>query len=411
MGKEHSLDVSSFDHLAKQLGGALTRRNGVKAILATIATTLGVKATAARITIPPTCRNAGSACAVDDDCCSGRCIAKSDGKSRCARTTSNRGKREHRGPSPVPTATGVPGWHEVATIGSLGSGKGQFDSPRGIALSPDELELYVVDTVNDRISVWTRPNANASWTADQTFGNGAGSAQNQFETPLGISMADNGLDFYVADSDNNRVVRWSRSSLASQWAATETIGQGQGSGPTQLWLPGAVVVSENREQLFIAELQNARISQWATNGTDPWAHVTNVGSSGSGADQFSMPLGVTLSADMLELYIADTGNNRVSIWTRATSGDPFTAATALSGFSSPKGLVLSSDGLTLYVTDFGANRVVAWARATTSGTWAPSATIASLGLNGPYGIALSANDRTLFVSDMFNNRVVVYRYS
>ena len=396
------------------IGLPLSRRTSAKAILATIATTLGVKAAAARITIPPTCRNAGSTCAEDDDCCSGRCIAKSDGKSRCARTTSNRGKRdkrEHRGPSPVPTATGVPGWHEVATIGSLGSGKGQFDSPRGIALSPDELELYVVDTVNDRISVWTRPNANASWTADQTFGNGAGSAQNQFETPLGISMADNGLDFYVADSDNDRIVRWSRSSLSGQWSASETIGQGRGSGPAQLMGPSAVVVSENRQQLFIAELQNARISQWATNETDPWVHVSNYGSSGSGANQFSMPLGITLSADMLELYIADTNNNRVSVWTRATTGDTFSASTTLNGFSSPKSLVLSSDGLTLYVTDSGANRVVAWARATTSGTWAPSATIASLGLDGPWGISISANDRTLYVSDMFNNRVVVYRYS
>lgn len=395
----------------------LSRRTGAKAMLASIATILGVKAAAARITIPPTCRNAGSTCAEDDDCCSGRCIAKRDGRSRCARTTSNRSKRDTRGnskdrrPSPVPTATGVPGWHEVATIGSLGSGADQFDSPRGIALSPDELELYVVDTVNDRISVWTRPDTTSSWAANQTLGNGAGSALNQFETPLGISMADNGLSFYVADSDNNRVVRWSRSSLASQWAATETIGQGQGSGPAQLWLPGAVVVSEDRQQLFIAEIQNARISQWATNGTDPWAHVTNFGSSGSSGNQFSMPLGVTLSADMLELYIADTGNNRVSVWTRATTGDTLSASTTLTGFSSPKGLVLSSDGLTLYVTDSGANRVVAWARATTSGTWAPSATIASLGLNGPYGIALSANDRTLYVSDMFNNRVVVYRYS
>ena len=59
----------------------------------------------ARVHFPPTCRGVGMQCANGDECRSGRCIPKSDGAPRCARTTSNRKNKLGGKGSPSLTCT------------------------------------------------------------------------------------------------------------------------------------------------------------------------------------------------------------------------------------------------------------------------------------------------------------------
>ncbi len=96
----------SFTALSQALGSRVTRRSGIAATLAGFAAALADNLADARVQIPPTCRSVGMQCAIGDECCSGRCIAKADGTSRCARKTSNRKKKNKSGggstPPPVP---------------------------------------------------------------------------------------------------------------------------------------------------------------------------------------------------------------------------------------------------------------------------------------------------------------------
>ena len=84
------MDGSSFDRITRRLAVTTTRRGGVAALVAGALGIAGISAADARLQIPPTCGGAGSSCTGGDQCCSGRCVMKSDGFSRCARTTSNR---------------------------------------------------------------------------------------------------------------------------------------------------------------------------------------------------------------------------------------------------------------------------------------------------------------------------------
>ena len=90
------MEDRTFDRLARRLSGSLDRRTGLKGLLAGLTGILGFSAAEARVQIPPTCRGVGMQCIAGDECCSGRCIAKDDGTSRCARKTSNR-KKKHGG--------------------------------------------------------------------------------------------------------------------------------------------------------------------------------------------------------------------------------------------------------------------------------------------------------------------------
>ena len=80
---------------------------------------------------------------------------------------------------------------------SKGSGDGQVDSPRGVAVRADGT-VYVADTGNSRIQVFDAGGAFLGTWGDH--GSGAG----QFRLPVGVAVSPTGI-VYVADPLNHRV--------------------------------------------------------------------------------------------------------------------------------------------------------------------------------------------------------------
>jgi DNA-binding beta-propeller fold protein YncE len=102
----------------------------------------------------------------------------------------------------------TPTWTNQTTFGSFGDGPSQFSFPSGVAVSADMLTVWVTDTNNTRISVWTRPDASSTtWSNATTFGS-FGSGASQFANPTGVAVAPDLLTVWVADSGNNRVSVW-----------------------------------------------------------------------------------------------------------------------------------------------------------------------------------------------------------
>ena len=80
----------------------------------------------------------------------------------------------------------------VRTIGSEGSGPGQFDYPSAVAFSPDG-DMYVADYYNHRIQVFT-----TEGVYKREFG------KDQLKEPRDLLITADG-DVLVADQGNNRV--------------------------------------------------------------------------------------------------------------------------------------------------------------------------------------------------------------
>ena len=89
------------------------------------------------------------------------------------------------------------GGHEKRTIGTGGSGDGQFNTPCGISIKGDV--MYVADWGNHRIQKLT-----TGGQFIQKFGQG-GSGQGQFNNPISV-IVDQRDRMIVADLHNNRVV-------------------------------------------------------------------------------------------------------------------------------------------------------------------------------------------------------------
>ena len=236
-----------------------------------------------------------------------------------------------------------------------------------------------------------RPPLDAVWTADDvgTAGYPVLGSPIPFETAADIALAPNG-DIYVADARNNRVCRIDRATGKIVTIATIVrpgpggpAGDARHRSPAErvaLSGPSAVAVAHNGN-LYIADTLNNRI-RIIEPATGLMRSIAGDGGTGDGAGigddgpalraHLRQPSGLAVAPNG-DLYIADTGHNRV----RRIDASTGIITTVAGGGTAP-----------------------------TLGDGGP-ATSASLA--GPIGLALVSKDQqlTIYVADSLNDRVRV----
>jgi sugar lactone lactonase YvrE len=202
--------------------------------------------------------------------------------------------------------------------------------------------MYVADTNNNRVKMFA-PNSSIGVTVAGLTGNGGGLLNNQLGRPMGIAV-DDSLNVYVTDTNNQRVMMWTPNATSGTPLIS---GTGQLNRPygivlkngssnevylgdnnrnqIQLWTFGAAqanttlagvnfndlnrpraIIFDPYGNLYVADADNNRVQMFcvgSTNGT------TVAGSSG-GTPVLNIPSGIAFDSD-LNLYVSDTNNNQV----------------------------------------------------------------------------------------------------
>ena len=138
-------------------------------------------------------------------------------------------------------------------------------------------------------------------------GNGiAGSADNQLNGPSGVYIDENQA-IYIADAFNNRIQKWTSNSTFGFTVAGMT--GLAGSSLSQLYGPLAVVVDIDG-YLYIADSGNNRILRWIPKAYSGVciAACTLVG--GTEANQLNYPIALTFDSEG-SLYVSDNYNSRL----------------------------------------------------------------------------------------------------
>jgi DNA-binding beta-propeller fold protein YncE len=122
--------------------------------------------------------------------------------------------------------------------------------------------VFVAEVQNNRISVWTREDAESTdWSNQTTFGV-KGSGRGQLEFPTDIFVTADGLTAFVADHYNHRISVWSRDAAEStDWNNQTTFGS-QGSGASNFYWPTGVFASKDGRTVFVGDTENGRVSVW-----------------------------------------------------------------------------------------------------------------------------------------------------
>lgn len=284
-----------------------------------------------------------------------------------------------------------------AILGSTGSSLGDLNGPRGVAVDSSG-NIFVTDTGNNRLRKYV-PSVK-TW---HSFG--TNDITSSFGALQGIFYSSNDYKIYVINSNKNypRILVYSPSTLTlSEAYATEyppyglcldmsdqyqlytyittyledeygelsggvlnkLVGDSEIKGVIGSLTPSkAIAIDSSKNMYLVQHLDDSYsisdiIIKYAYNSSQ-WEQSGTLGSHGTGVGQFSDPH--SLAVDTAgNLYVADTGNNRIQkynvntgTWT-AWGGTA--AGTAAGQFNAPQGIAVGSDG-TVYVADTGNNRI------------------------------------------------------
>ena len=248
--------------------------------------------------------------------------------------------------------------------------------------------------------------------------------------PYGLAI-DNAGNLYIADPANNRVRKVALGTgIISTFAGNGTAGYSGDNGPAtsaELKVPVGVAL-DGAGNLYIADEGNSVIRKVNASGTITTIAGNNtVGYSGDTGPATSAslygPTGVAVDSSG-NLYIADTGNNRVREVAAATGVITTIAGTGTAGYSGDNGAAVSAtlnkpsavvEGSTgnLYVLDTG-NNVVRLVNTTgtittiagngTAGYSGDDGPATSATLHTPYGLNIDSSGN-LYIADSANNVV------
>lgn len=267
-----------------------------------------------------------------------------------------------------------------ATWGTTGSDPGQFRSPAGIAAGSDA--IYVADSDNNRVQKFS-----LDGTLVRTWG-GLGNAVGLMNHPWGIAVA--GSRVYVADTNNARIQVFDNTgTVLAVW-------------PTPGSSPAGIAANDSR--VYVSDTLNHRILVYSSDGV----LVATWGGYGGLYGQFFMPAGVALSND--SVYVADRGNHRIQ---RLTLTGTFVSAFGAYGsrcweFDSPVSVSVLGSG-NLLIADQATGRVSEMTAGGGCVTWWGDRDGGQGWLQSAVGVASDGSGR-VYVSDGMQNVLKVYAY-
>ncbi|MGI8727910.1 MAG: hypothetical protein ACR2K6_09580 [Solirubrobacterales bacterium] len=281
-----------------------------------------------------------------------------------------------------------------------GTGRVQFNEPRGVAVDPASNETYIVDSGNLQVDRFDAAGTYiGSWGGEDTPGgiqfgslvleNGA------ILGPAGITIGPDGV-VYVADTWNHRVV-----GLGADGALVREIGApGErtdlGDDPVTLeQSPGLFFGPRDvmilNDEIYVVDTGNERVQVFGLDGS--FRRV--FGGWGSEPGRLLEPVGIA-AGPQGRIYVADSGNARISIF--QPNGQPITQwpVPAWDGqqYFEPY-LAFGPDGM-LYATSRATGSVIVL---NSDGTIVETLdAINNVPLDGPLGIT-SAPDGSLLITD------------
>ena len=325
-------------------------------------------------------------------------------------------------------------------FGSTGADEDEFNNPTDILVDKNGKNFYIVDSNNDRISVFEddgdydfKYGTFCDTFAIQDCNDNADGADDagdgQFENPISIARDALG-NFFVVDSDNERVQVFDDDGEFQSKFGSSDSGFDEYLGSAK-----GIVVQESTREILVSNIETDSISVFGSTGDYMFEF-----DSFNGNDDFKNPTNMVINNSDEILFVSDSGNDRIVIFelvsgTTCPSGteevvdgvcfvEEFGSTGADEGeFDDPLGLAYDSVNDLLYVSDSDNDRIQIFE--IVDGNTCPSGTeevvdgvcfVEEFGSTGneegqfdtPMGITLDTTNDLLAVADSDNDRIQVF---
>ena len=262
-----------------------------------------------------------------------------------------------------------------------------------VAVSPDNATIYVADTGNDRVQVFS-----SNGTFVRTIGlPGSGNADGQFLRPVGVAISPDNSSIYVGDNGNHRIQVFDVSGTFLRTWGTE------GADPGQLKFPNGVAIQAD-DTLYVADYGNDRVQSLKTSDG---SFISQLKDDSRG--RFLAPFGITVMPNT-DFVVVDLALNQIKIFDELgayVTQWGHVAAAPLVDLSAPLDVAVDSQNK-IYVTDANNNRIVKYdAHGFQEATWGTPGFGPGAGngeFSSPAGIDVDGDDN-VYVVDSGNNRV------
>ncbi|CAF1642637.1 unnamed protein product, partial [Rotaria sordida] len=172
-----------------------------------------------------------------------------------------------------------------------------------------EKNVYMSESDRHRVLKWSPRTNTTIIVAGKT--DDRGSSSEQLSDPEAIYIDQTSGTLYVADSRNNRVQKWtkdSREGVTVAGSKTDSPGTDDGS----LDDPGGVWVDEETNIVYVADTLNNRVVRWLPDSSKGDTIAGGFGS-GNATNQFNTPNDLTFDSEG-NLYVCDNWNHRVQMF-------------------------------------------------------------------------------------------------
>ena len=230
-----------------------------------------------------------------------------------------------------------PTGEKLRSFGSEGSGPGQFNGPRGIAVDDDD-NILVTD--GDNVQKYSSKHKHLTNVGSK------GSNSLEFHIPVSVAVSPTTKKIVVMDCLNHRA-----QILNPNLTYNSSIGS-KGSGNGQLNKPYNAAF-DSAGNMYVTDALNNRIQVFTPEGN----YLRQFGKSGKGNGELNYPIGIYIDSDDT-VYVVDHGNHRVSVFT--CEGRFLTSFGSYGRgpgqFNSPRGIIMDKSG-TIIVSDSDNNRL------------------------------------------------------
>lgn len=284
--------------------------------------------------------------------------------------------------------------------GTKGTGNGEFRLPQGIAIKQDASgdRVYVCDTYNNRVQIL---DTDGNYI-DQIGTGELGDSGTKFFHPRGVNLDSSG-NVFIADTYNHKIKKYN-SNHQYEYSTDIGISKLEPCYPCQ-------VLPIDNDYFIVSDTGNSQIIKFK--GYNTYASVyDHFGRLRNSDGVFSECVGATVDNNG-DVYITDTFNHRVQKFNSSGSlldkwggnsgnGGPSAYGIMYWQFTAPKQIWYDDAIGNIFIADTGNSRIQIFSK---NGTW-----ISNFGygfLSIPVGVC-TTSDGCIFVADTGNNRIVKY---